>query len=68
MLEPVGTQWDYDHLTYDELHSLCRRLGSARRDSGAALKTRLAATDAFERGCGREMADAMDFVGNLPAT
>ena len=40
---------DYDTSTYDEPHQPCRRLGSAKKDSKSALKTRLLTLDQSKR-------------------
>ena len=67
-LGPVGARGDYGHLTSDELFNPPRRCGCAREVSKAALKSRVAGTDAFQRKRNRGMADAIDTPGSIPAS
>ena len=65
--EPRGTQGGYDHLTYDELHHLCRGRGFARKDSKAAPRTRLSAMEATYRKSARDAEALMSFGKNAVA-
>ena len=53
----MGSQ--YDHLSYDELHGLCKARGYRRKDAKTALKTRLEAMDTVERNFSQEQTDKM---------
>ena len=50
----------YDHLSYDELHGLCKARGFCRKDAKTVLKTRLEAMDSVEKKCIVEQTDKMD--------
>ena len=54
---PVCAQKKYDTVTYDGLHRLCGRRGYAKKDSTAAHKTRLDASDALDRQRARDAQD-----------
>ena len=65
---PGLTQRDYDHLTHDEFHQLCRRRGYAGKASKAVLKTRLSTMDSVARTRDREKEGAMDSSEDMPVT
>ena len=65
--ERAATRSDYDQLTYNELHQVCRRRGNARKDSRAVLKTRLSTTGAVERKRAHDNENVMDTSGDKPA-
>ena len=50
----------YDHLTYDELHNLCKSRGYCEKDAEAVLKTRLEAMDTAERNSPQVQSGNMD--------
>ena len=74
-LPPQGSSFDMncvrqegrhlDNLMYDMLRQLRCERGYARKDSKAALKTRLSAMDATGRKRARGMADAMEACGDV---
>ena len=60
-----GDQGDQSRLTHDKPNQLRRRRGKARKDSRAALKTRLATMDAMDR---KQARDAVDAIGTSEDT
>ena len=50
----------YDHLTYDELHNLCKSRGYCKKDAKTVLKTRLEALDTVERNSPQAQSGNMD--------
>ena len=50
----------YDHLTYDELHNLCKSRGYCKKDAKTVLETRLEAMDAAERNSPQVQSGNMD--------
>ena len=57
---PMVGDSQYDHLSYDELHGLCKARGYCRKDAKTVLKTRLEAMDSVEKKCIVEQTDKMD--------
>ena len=50
----------YDNLTYDELHNLCKSRGYCKKDAKTVLKTRLEAIDTVEKNSSQVQSDNMD--------
>ena len=65
---PTETQRDYDRLTHDESHELCRLRGYAKQDLKAELETRLVTMDAVVRRRNCDAAAATDAWGPLSGT
>ena len=57
---PIMEGSQYDHLTYDELHNLCKSRGYCKKDAKTALKTRLEAMDTVARNSSQLQTDNMD--------
>ena len=66
--EPAAAPGDYDRLTYDALHQLCRRGRYAGKGPKAAPKTRLSTVDAVERKRASDKKDATDAAEEMPVT
>ena len=57
---PIMEGSQYDHLSYDELHTLCKSRGYCEKDAKTALKTRLEAMDTVARNSSQLQTDNMD--------
>ena len=57
---PKDTKKIYENLEYDELRPLCSQRGYVRKDSKAAVETRLNAMDVMGRKRARDTMGAMD--------
>ena len=57
---PILEGSQYDHLTYDELHNLCKSRGYCKKDAKTALKTRLEAMDTVAKNSSQLQPDNMD--------
>ena len=63
---PRCASTDYDQISYDQLHELCKQRGYHKEDAKAVIKTRQEATGAAERRPTEGAADDMDTSSSVP--
>ena len=57
---PEGARGNFENLSYDQIHNLCKERGYHKKDAEAVSKTRLEATDAVERRLITQNENTMD--------